>query len=68
MGFIKNIKNLFSDSPPIKNGNNEKRPYPLGVIATRQAFLFSSMNDLLPNPEVILEKNKETLETYRNFL
>ncbi|MBM2814414.1 MAG: hypothetical protein HW421_1176 [Ignavibacteria bacterium] len=68
MGFIKNIKNLFSDSAPIKSGNNEKRPYPLGVIATRQAFLFSAMNELLPNPDVILEKNKETLETYRNFL
>jgi phage gp29-like protein len=45
-----------------------KRPYPLGVIATRQAFLFSTLNELLPNPDVILQKNNETLETYKNFL
>jgi phage gp29-like protein len=45
-----------------------KRPYPLGVIATRQAFLFSALNELLPNPDVILQKNNETLETYKNFL
>ena len=70
MGFIKNIKNLFSDSQDkqIPNENQQSRPYPLGVIATRQAFLFSSMNELLPNPDVVLQKNNETLETYRNFL
>ena len=68
MGLIKNIKNMFAESPPMKTVNNEQRPYPLGVIATRQAFLYSSLNELLPNPDVILQKNNETLETYKNFL
>ena len=68
MGFIQNIKNLFSDSQDRQNQYPQSRPYPLGVIATRQAFLFSSMNELLPNPDVVLQKNNETLETYRNFL
>ena len=68
MGLIKNIKNMFAESPPMKTVNNKQRPYPLGVIATRQAFLYSSLNELLPNPDVILQKNNETLETYKNFL
>lgn len=63
MGLINRIKNVFSE----KNDTG-KRPYPLGVIATRQAFLFSALNELLPNPDVILQKNNETLETYKNFL
>ncbi len=70
MGIIQNIKNFFSDNQDKQflNQNQQSRPYPLGVIATRQAFLFSSMNELLPNPDVVLQKNNETLETYRNFL
>lgn len=63
MGLINRIRNMFSE----KNDTG-KRPYPLGVIATRQAFLFSALNELLPNPDVILQKNNETLETYKNFL
>ncbi|MBS4012421.1 MAG: DUF935 family protein [Bacteroidetes bacterium] len=63
MGLINRIKKVFSE----KN-DTAKRPYPLGVIATRQAFLFSALNELLPNPDVILQKNNETLETYKNFL
>jgi phage gp29-like protein len=63
MGLINRIKNVFSE----KNDTG-KRPYPLGVIATRQAFLFSALNELLPNPDVILQKNNETLEIYKNFL
>lgn len=63
MGLINRIRNIFSE----KNDTG-KRPYPLGVIATRQAFLFSTLNELLPNPDVILQKNNETLETYKNFL
>ncbi len=63
MGLINRIRNMFSE----KN-DTVKRLYPLGVIATRQAFLFSTLNELLPNPDVILQKNNETLETYKNFL
>jgi phage gp29-like protein len=67
MGLLKNIRNWFADSGT-DTTQKEKRQYPLGVIASRQAFLFNSINELLPNPDVILKNNNETLETYRNFL
>ncbi len=64
MGIISKLKNVFAE----KNDVKESRPYPLGVIASRQAFSYSLLNEILPNPDLILKKNDETLETYRNFL
>lgn len=70
MGFIKNIKNYFASNrrDGVMDATLTKRPYPLGVVATRQTFSFSILNEILPNPDIILQKNNETLETYRNFL
>ena len=64
MGIISKLKNVFAEKKDLK----ESRPYPLGVIASRQAYSYSLLNDILPNPDLILKKNDETLETYRNFL
>ncbi len=64
MGIISKLKGIFAEKKDVK----ESRPYPLGVIASRQAFSYSLLNEILPNPDLILKKNDETLETYRNFL
>lgn len=66
MKIIDNFKNVLSNMFAI--GGVNKKLVPLGIIATRDTNYLETLTKIMPNPDLILQKNNATLEVYNELL
>jgi phage gp29-like protein len=68
MNIFKRIGSVFSDPPASTDGTlSERMQQMLAIMATRQAFQYSNVFELLPNPDKILRDQNKTIDEYSGF-
>lgn len=67
MRIFNSLRNRFAEKPNRNMVSEEKMSQMLSLIATKSSFTYESAFEMMPNPDVILKNNNETLEAYSKF-